>query len=161
MSAFRVRLLRLALATAVLACFSLGGAASLRAEEFQPPSPNADRPLYQPTRAGFEHFLQDDLQKLIAGQSWSWQGYEFQAVRLHRIQKAEVIADRQANRDYASPHRGWAVVHLHVKVNGRVTAARTEVNASYVWQPGGWAFEQVLLYLGNGDAYDFVSGKIR
>lgn len=161
MTVFRSRLARLALVTAVLACFGLGGAVSVGAEDFQPPSPNVDRPLYQPSRAGLEHFLQDNVQKLTAGQSWTYMGNEFEVIRLHRIQKAEVTKDRQANRDFAAPHRGWGVVHLHVKVNGQIKAARTEVNASYVWQPGGWAFEQVLLYLGNGDAYDFVSGKIR
>jgi hypothetical protein len=161
MSAFRSRLVRLALATFVLAAFGFTGAASVGAEDFQPPSPNVDRPLYQPTRAGLDHFMQDNLQKLVACQSWTWMGHEFQAVRLHRVQRSDVNRDRQANRDFASPHRGWAVVHLHVKVDGQVKAARTEVNCSYVWQPGGWAFEQVLLYLGNGDAYDFVSGKIR
>ena len=159
MSVFHHRLVRLALVTTVLSC--LVGVGGLHAEEFQPPSPDVDKPLYQPSRAGLEHYLQDNLQKLVAGQSWTYMGNEFQTVRLHRIQKAEVTSDRQQNRDYAAPHRGWAVVHLHVKVNGQIKAARTEVNASYVWQPGGWAFEQVLIYLGNGDSYDFVSGKIR
>ena len=161
MTALRSRLVRLALVTGLLSAFLAAGAWSVGAEEFQPPSPSVDQPLYQPTRTGMLHFTQDRLEKLIAGQSWTWMGTEFEAVRLHRIQEYTITRERQANRDFSAPLRGWAVATLHVKVNGRVTAARVEVNASYVWQPGGWAWEQVLLYLGNGDSYDFVSGKVR
>ena len=83
------------------------------------------------------------------------------ARRLHRIHKASATKARQANRDYSAGVRGWAVATIHVKVDGRVTAGRIECNASYVWQPAGWAWEQVLLYLGNGDSYDFVAGEVR
>lgn len=161
MSALRLRPVRLALVTGLLAAFLSTGARVVAAEEFQPPSPAVDRPLYQPSTNGLTHFTQDRLEKLIAGQSWTWMGTEFEAVRLHRIHDVGVTRDRQANRDYSAPLRGWVIATLHVKVNGQVKAARVEANASYVWQPGGWAWEQVLLYLGNGDSYDFVSGKVR
>jgi hypothetical protein len=161
MSALRHRLVRLALVTGLSAGVLSTGAQPVVAEEFQPPSPAVDQPLYQPSPNGMTHFTQDRLEKLVAGQSWTWMGTEFEAVRLHGIRDVGVTRDRQANRDYSAPLRGWVVATLHVKVNGRVKAARVECNASYVWQPGGWAWEQVLLYLGNGDSYDFVSGKVR
>jgi hypothetical protein len=130
-------------------------------EAFLPPSPHIDQPLYQPNRAGVEHYVQDNLQRLIEGQTWTWGGNHYEAVRLHRIDRAGVVRAKQANRDFSAPLRGWTIVQLHVKVNGQLKAARVEVNSSYVWQPGGWRWEQVLLYLGNGDSWDFASRRVR
>ena len=63
----------------------------------------------------------------------------------------------QANRDYDAPVRGWAVAWVHVRVDGRLKRARVTANTSYRWQPAGWEWEQVLLYLGGDDFWDFVT----
>lgn len=127
------------------------------AGEMQPPAVQVDRPLYQANASGLQKFVEDDLAKLVVGQKWSWRGQEFEVVRLHRIDFSRLTQAPQANRDYGAPVRGMAVAIIHVKVDGRLRRARIEANASYVWQPAGWAWEQALLYLGGVDSWDFVT----
>lgn len=136
-------------------------ALAIAAEDFVPPAPHVDKPLYAASRAGLEHFAQDELSKLIGGQEWDWNGHAFAVERVHRVKQSWVTRAKQANRDYSAPVRGWLVAEIHVRVDGQLLTGRIEANASYLWHPAGWAWEQVLLELGRGDSWDFVTRTVR
>ena len=126
----------------------------------RPAPPAVDRPLYAATVLGFQHFAQDQLPKLIQGQAWDWNGAHFEATRLHSIKKSELVRPRQAHKDYDSAVRGWMVAVIHVKLDGRVRSGRVVATAGYAPDPAGWYSDEVLLFLGNGDSYDFVTGEV-
>lgn len=131
-----------------------------------PPSARAgegqrvQRPLYAATAAGFEHFVQDQLPGLVAGQRWTWRGDDYEIVRLHRVTRAELVNERRRDRDYDPGTRGWVVATVHVKVNGTLRRARIVGNAGHSPDPAGWHWQEVLLYLGVGDHWDCVSREV-
>jgi hypothetical protein len=134
--------------------------ASLAVARDTPAAPHASQALYAPSRDGLQHFLEDELERLVRGQAWEWDGRRYEVVRLHKIAEAKPTRAAQANRDYDAPVRGWAVAIVHVRVDGHLERARITVNTSYAWQPAGWQWEQVLLYLGDVERYDFVARKV-
>ena len=74
--------------------------------------------------------------------------------------KLRITRSSQQNRDYGAPLRGWFTAVVHVRVDGMIKSGRVEGNVAYVWQPGGWGWEQVLLFLGNGTSGDFATKKM-
>ena len=105
-------------------------------------------------------FPQDTLDFVVREQKWSWEGHEFESVRLASVWKSEVTRHEKAHRDYGTAVRGWTVCIVHLKVDGRLIKARLVGNAGYSHEPAGWFWEEALLYLGVGDHYDFVKRKV-
>jgi hypothetical protein len=126
------------------------------------PAASPERPEYPPSVEGFQHFVQDTLPLLVEGRGWEWKGHRFEGQRVHRIARAAVERlEAPPSRDHGTGLRGWTVSVLHVEVDGRLQRAKVAGNASYAADGAGWRWTEVLLYLGVGDSFDFVSGEIR
>ena len=151
---------RRALHVVLLLCAALVPAARSAQAGPNPVPPHVDRPLYTHDETGFEHFVQDQMPGLVAGQVWEWRGKRFEVVRLHRISEAKVVRPRKASRNREPGQRGWTVAIVHVRVDGKLMHGRVEATAGYAWEPGGWIWEQALLYLGGANSYDFVARKV-
>lgn len=146
----------------VLALAALAPAASASPEVARPRLPgvpDAARPQYSHTEAGFRHFVADRLPELVQGEAFTWDGKRYEVTRLHSVVRHDVSRWNPAHRNAAVPLRGRVVAIVHVKVDGRLQRARIEGLADYVMMPEGWRWSQVLLYLGTNKSYDFVSGN--
>ena len=129
------------------------------AQQRLPGVPDAARPHYSHSIDGFKHFVADELPPLVEGETFTWAGKRYEVVRLHQVVRQEVSRWTPAHRNEAVPHRARVVAVIHVKVDGRLTRARIEGVADYVTLPEGWRWNQVLLYLGTNESYDFVNGE--
>ena len=124
-----------------------------------PGVPDAARPHYSFSDGGFKHFVADQLPLLVEGEAFTSGGKRFEVVRLHSVIRHDLSRWNPAHRNDAVPVRGRVVAVVHVKVDGQLKRARIEGLADYVTLPDGWRWNQVLLYLGANESYDFVTGE--
>lgn len=146
----------------LLAVLALSGlAVSAAAHQRLPGVPDAARPRYSHTMAGFQHFVADELPRLVEGEAFTWEGRRYEVVKLRSVTRHVANRWNPAHRDEAVPHRGRVEAILHVKIDGKLMRARIEGTADYVTLPDGWRWREVLLYLGGNESYDFVTGETR